>query len=341
MAASIIEVSRVKLIRETDGLLVFAGALHPQLTVGAIPFGGFLLSIILAACEEAVKETPLHDAIHLTAYFLQACQVGPCEVHVKFLKKGKAFHNLEAVLIQNGTTRITAHLIFGRLGPAFLDPATPGSVTTLTPATPLYRRTPICHPSETTTFDFRRGINIRDILKKGADSRFAERNKRKANTPNAGTNPDMNGILEYGGYYQFVNPTDELTQITIPIIADLHRSTPELLKGIFTPPEGMFNWYPTMVLQIEFKHKIPKGPSYSRNMAAIYSQSRFIAEGRHDVSVEVWTAPPGAPGEPADVVEDSWREKMVCVAVATQMSLSMTAEANLRRGRQVVDAPKL
>ena len=63
-------------------------------------WSGYLLSVIIAACEEAVKDTPLRDAIHLTAYFLKSCEVGDCEVHVKFLRSGKAFYNMEALLVQ-------------------------------------------------------------------------------------------------------------------------------------------------------------------------------------------------------------------------------------------------
>lgn len=97
-----------------------------------------------------------------------------------------------------------------------------------------------------------------------------------------------------------------------------------------------------MVLSIEFKHKIPRGASFSRNMAALYSQGRFLTEGRHDVLVEIWTAPPGTPGQPpSSPPEDGWREKMVCIAVATQMSLTMSAEANQRRGKQAQASVKL
>lgn len=90
-----------------------------------------------------------------------------------------------------------------------------------------------------------------------------------------------------------------------------------------------------MVLSIEFKHRIPQGTSFSTRTDAIYSQSRFLTAGRHDVTVEIWTAPPGELGkrDGSTVVEKDWREKMVCVAVATQMALTMGAASNTKRGK--------
>ena len=90
----------------------------------------------------------------------------------------------------------------------------------------------------------------------------------------------------------------------------------------------------TMVLSIEFKHRIPRGSSYARNMAALYSQGRFLTEGRHDITVEVWTAPPGTIGDRSAPVEEGWQEKQVCLAIATQMALTMSGEANIRRGNK-------
>ncbi|EJD42585.1 acid protease [Auricularia subglabra TFB-10046 SS5] len=333
MAPSIIEASRVKLVRESDGVKVYTGALHPEITIGVVPFGGYLLSVIIAACEEAVKDTPLRDAIHLTAYFLKSCEVGDCEVHVKFQRSGKAFHNIEAQLLQKGQTRLTAHLIFGVLSPAYNDPKVAPPPLTLTPHSPLYRRTPIrVHPSEGEPFVFREAITLRDTVRSCPDTRYSQRNKTKIATPNDGQNPDMNGIAEYGALLQFTHEKDELTPVMIPIVADLFRSTPELLRAHLNGPKTI-NWYPTMVLSIEFKHRIPRGSSYARNMAALYSQGRFLTEGRHDVTVEVWSAPPGTIGDRSAPVEKGWQDKMVCLAVATQMALTMSGDANLRRGK--------
>lgn len=95
---------------------------------------------------------------------------------------------------------------------------------TLTPATSLYRRTPVCHPGQTLPFQFPKLVKVGETLRGGADNRYAESNQRKADTPNDGQSLGMNGVLEFGGVYQFVHEHDELTQVTIPIISDLHRS---------------------------------------------------------------------------------------------------------------------
>jgi hypothetical protein len=60
-----------------------------------------------------------------------------------------------------------------------------------------------------------------------------------------------------------------------------------------------------------------------------------MSEGRHDVTVELWTAPPGTLGDSKSITDANWREKMACIAVSTQMALTMTPDANEKRGAAV------
>ena len=59
---------------------------------------------------------------------------------------------------------------------------------------------------------------------------------------------------------------------------------------------------------------------------------RFLNEGQHDVYVEIWSAPgPIARGE---VREEGWRDKMVCIAISTQMALWVSMDVNMRKGKE-------
>ena len=65
----------------------------------------------------------------------------------------------------------------------------------------------------------------------------------------------------------------------------------------------------------------------------LYSCGRFLThpQGRHDVYVEVWTAPSNI-GEGKD--DGSWRDDQVCLATATQMALSLPMAVNERKAKQ-------
>lgn len=91
-----------------------------------------------------------------------------------------------------------------------------------------------------------------------------------------------------------------------------------------------------MLLTIEFKSKIPSSQDglFSSLTVGIYSSARFMTDGRHDEYVELWTAPTdvgsGAREDP------NWREKQVCLAVSTQMALSIP-ESKSRRAQYNAD----
>lgn len=82
-----------------------------------------------------------------------------------------------------------------------------------------------------------------------------------------------------------------------------------------------------MVLAVEFKAPIPP-PSqiHASRTVGLYSSGRFLQDGRHDAYVEVWSAPCGI-GEGAD--NEEWRDKQVCLAIATQMAYTLPMEVNL------------
>jgi len=93
-----------------------------------------------------------------------------------------------------------------------------------------------------------------------------------------------------------------------------------------------------MTLTIEFKFPIPSSSEFAGRTVGLYSCGRFIndPQGRHDTYVEVWTAPNNiGDGE----VAEGWREKQVCLAVSTQMSLIVPLAVNERQSQK--DSSKL
>ena len=89
-----------------------------------------------------------------------------------------------------------------------------------------------------------------------------------------------------------------------------------------------------MTLSIEFKHKIPPSSSslHADRTVGLYSCGRFVTapQGRHDAYVEVWTAPSNI-GEGS--VADNWRDDQVCLAIATQMALTLPMQVNKKLGK--------
>jgi len=87
-----------------------------------------------------------------------------------------------------------------------------------------------------------------------------------------------------------------------------------------------------MVLSLEFKNKIPKpSPKHAARTVGLYSSGRFMTppSGRHEAYVEVWTAPSSI-GEASPT--KGWRENQICLAIATQMALTLPMEVNEKHG---------
>ena len=90
-----------------------------------------------------------------------------------------------------------------------------------------------------------------------------------------------------------------------------------------------------MVMTLEFKFPIPKlsDSHTAKRTVAVFSQGKFMNDpsARHDVVVEVWTAPPD--GDDATLqVSNDWKEHQRCLAVSTQMALVVPAAVNRKKG---------
>lgn len=85
-------------------------------------------------------------------------------------------------------------------------------------------------------------------------------------------------------------------------------------------------------MSIEFKRKLPLDSQFSSTTLGVSSFKRHIQNGRWNDSLELWTAP-CAIGENVEK-DDKWREKMVCVAVASQVALMVSPEKNARHAKK-------
>ena len=126
-----------------------------------------------------------------------------------------------------------------------------------------------------------------------------------------------------GAYWSFKDSTEPITPAALSLFADLFpNALPHMLAEL--PP----SWHPTITMSVEFKCPIPKNTDL-RTLGA-FSSMRFVNDphGRHDVYVELWTAPGEiGSGEPPT---DGWRQEQRCLAVAHQMAMLMPYEVNLR-----------
>lgn len=108
----------------------------------------------------------------------------------------------------------------------------------------------------------------------------------------------------------------------------MFRNGPELIP--YTRPVGaayVGAWYPTLTFSLDFKSPFPLSPIPSLDSpvaprtVGLYSVSNTIRDGRHDNTVEVWSAPCGIAEEGIEVGSEEWRQRCQILAVSTQVSL--------------------
>jgi hypothetical protein len=218
-----------------------------------------------------------------------------------------------------------AHMLFGNLSVA--PDAHPK--LTIEPPSPFTRLIPIHHhPSQghlgigsKSRFKFRRQVKI------SRDRVFYDRNKpenkaRMFSEVNSGSHDALEKIggggVESAQWMELVgNETDRIRPSFMGLLTDMNGGFPALLPGT-----GTHGWLPTMALTIQFFHPIPtaSSPDHASRTVGLYVTSRFMVDphGRHDTNVEVWTAPSNID---EGQVREGWRDKQVCLAVATQMAL--------------------
>jgi len=321
--------------KSEDGTFYYRCELDPSWAVVAIPQGGYSLGVIVEACIQHQSRSSHADPVHVSAHFLRPTNIGVGQVKVKLLKSGKTFTNILAELVQQGTTRITAHLLFGDL-----SPSQPGQgQRILAPPSPYARRVPLySHPS-TVSYDgaappwmkkMGTRVSVDAVLLNHNDPSSAVR----TTTESVG-----GGGVEWGAWCELTHKDDKLTTSSMPFFCDSFLNMPYLLpKSEPGSVEEKKSWCPTITMTVEFKARIPSSDNYSTRTIGLYSESRFQndPDGRHNARVEIWTAPSQI-GQ-GDVAK-GWRNHQYCVAVADQMALVFPVEVNIRQGTK--DSAKL
>ncbi|KAF8964417.1 thioesterase-like superfamily-domain-containing protein [Flammula alnicola] len=311
---------------------LYSGIVDPEWTIGSVANGGYVLGLILEACIQYQSSTPHVDPLHVTAYYLRTTFTAPFTVCVRTVKTGSGFTNLTADLVQEGIVKIMTHLIFGLNGPHPKDKLN----FTLNPPSTYARRHPLyTHPSQAATLPIPHYWKFHHRVKRTKETDILEKNK--VDSPNRTTSSTVGGGgLEWGTWFEFSDKDDRITAPSLALLVDIFSNTPSLLPKSERATTG---WYPTMTLSIEFKNKIPP-PSHKHaaRTVGVYSQGRYITppQGRHDIYCEVWTAPSSiGEGKPTE----NWRDDQVCLAIATQMALTLPLEVGEKQG--IVNSVKL
>ncbi|TFK52327.1 hypothetical protein OE88DRAFT_1734343 [Heliocybe sulcata] len=316
--------------RRKDETSTHRGVVDPDWNVASVPNGGYVLGLVVEACIRHQASEPLRDPIHVTAHFLRTTAVAEFEIHVRTLRAGKSFANLVAEFKQQDEVKITAHLIFGVLSSA---PSPSDPLPTLAPPSPYARRIPLLtHPSQLTGTEWsRRPLGYMSHIRLAEDPAIQERNQ---SPPADSTNGKE---LEWAAWIELRDKDERIMTPSLAFLVDTFNSLPELLaQRNYGNIKGGRQWFPTLTLTIEFKFPIPASDGYSRRTVGIHARGRYVnnPQGRHETTIEVWSAPSNI-GEDIDGQSaGDWREKQVCLAVSSQMALVVPMAVNRRKGER-------
>ncbi|KAJ6500759.1 thioesterase-like superfamily-domain-containing protein [Mycena sanguinolenta] len=297
----------------------------PEWVIGRVPNGGYVLGLIVQACIEHQAGSEHPDPLHASAHYLQPTKTSALEVHIRVLKRGRSFINVLADLVQGNRPCITAHLIFGKI------PASTGPLIDLSSG--YARRLPyLRHPSEAVLEPMPSITGFAHRVRWAPDLDISARNGADSAARHV---PTGGGIAVWGAWVELVDEDERLTPASLAFIADCTETMASLYPGSVTGAGNRTLWRPTLTLSLEWKAPIPP-PSemHSARTVGMYVMSGFMSEpqNRHNTAVEIWTAPCNI-GEGAPM--DRWRDKQVCLAVASQMQLMVDPSVNERVGTKL------
>jgi len=96
----LLETVKSELFSSDNDQAIYRGVVSGDWFVGAVPNGGFSLSLLLKSCMQYQASSKHPDPINITAHFLATVHVEPFEVRIKTIKKGRGFSTLIAELVQ-------------------------------------------------------------------------------------------------------------------------------------------------------------------------------------------------------------------------------------------------
>lgn len=244
--------------------------------------------------------SPHRDPAHVRCDFFTPASVGPVQVEIKVLSASKRWTRLDFELLQYPTPGdrssgdrkliLSGHAMFTIL-PELGPPAPPtGDNLTVLPHTPC-SQSRICpirrHPAELEGQKLDYAFNFKDGV-------------RWAQDVNVEGQVDSDGRqkMEWGAWWQQMREEDRVdtSAAFLPFFADQFKNGPELLRDGHKI-EGKF-WFPTLTFALDFKSRWPlaaipgvEGSTPASHTVGLYSVTKFCSDGRHDISVEVWSAP--------------------------------------------------
>lgn len=252
--------------------------------------------------------------------------------------------------------KVISHLIFGVLESPLTEGCGSENAINLLPPSPYARRVPLHHhPAQAPTTGLDRRYKFHSRFDVTLEPEIASQNN--LDSPRRATSSDTigGGGVDYGLWCGFKDKDEAVTISSLPFFADISLNAPVLLpieynKGFQNRYLSMFrvfstltfaintktssSWFPTMTMNIEYKFTIPKtSKAHSNRTVGIFSSTNFINGrlGRHDMYTEIWTAPSDIRSG-SEAVE-GWRNEQVCLAVSTQMALTVPIAMNLAKGK--------
>ncbi|GAA5896786.1 hypothetical protein JCM8208_007089 [Rhodotorula glutinis] len=309
--------------------------------VGSVAHGGYLLCILTDAVirHQGLVGSAHHDPAHLTSQFFSATVPGKAQVEIQVVSTTKRWTRLDVDLYQwspdsNTSTYISpANQRILRIRSHYLVTTLPehpeaGVLNYLSRPCPL-----LVHPGAIAMSDG--GDEVPAKLRFHQGMRWKVVDKVEPN----------DGSLAWGCWIEMKGgeEVDKLATL-VPFFADVAKNGPEMLPDGLRPGPS---WYPTMSLSLDFKSKFPLSPSsraqYGSRTFGLYSTTKTIHDGRHDLTVEVWAGPADLGARKPEAREGELDEDRVArwrregarlVGVSTQMALAVPLEVNRARGRK-------
>lgn len=288
-----------------DGSKVYEGFADPEWAVKLVTHGGFSLSAILDAALQFQSETTHPDPYHVSSQFLHTVTPGVFQVRIRPIQTGKQFANLIAEFWQKERLKILCQLVFTDFDAISEShgPALPGTRSPLHPLP--------THPSQAPISDRLRASDLNKRYSWAKDSSTGERNSvmTKEGRPSE--------EMTWGAWIELHERPEVSTSASwVPFFVDVTETTRDMLPNDL---EGGAPWWPPISIVIDFKCSLPLPSRYAPHTLGVFTRKQYLKEGLWSNSSEIWSAPSALADANAEV-DERWREKMVCVAVASQVA---------------------
>ncbi|BFZ54925.1 hypothetical protein PYCC9005_001962 [Savitreella phatthalungensis] len=307
-------------VRPRDGSdNIYDGELLPGWRIGAVPHGGYLVSVMLRACiahsarhHASLSQT---DVIQVSLAFVVKAQLGACAVTVEPVKVGRSYTNYHVVLSQRDGDKgktvdcVRGYVIMGNFskeqGHSTIttprDVPSRGSCKVLEPKFPEFRRVGNnfeYHSSDTLQADPRRERQwLRFLPENAMPGESFPDGKPSSNT----TSDARRGIND---------------PLALALVSDLMNPLP-LRIGLVKS-----GWFPTLSLEIQFKAPSPATTDAERReideWCFFECETESIDAGRMDISTRCYDG----------------RGKLVCISRHAALIVSAARNLSKRSSRE-------